>query len=235
MNIMKSFNETNTIKVGKIIFTQTEKVEWNNHKYSKGWHRAHGGVKEVSDRQVVIERIDGRAKGGLKLLATVQFDGWRGNVLLQAIKNSGIFTAPASKAPLSVRLDKFYDATAIRQIGHVKIWRRTLLGETVDFCAVLNGVTFHAKNQREAVRGVHYKIKAVAQKRNEPISYKLCKDLGFCDTGIKQFCEVFNLDLHGTYSPVQIEELVANDTAKAAPFEQELRKVAEVLNYKASI
>lgn len=232
---MKSFNETTKIQIGKFVFTQLEHVEWNNHKYSKGWHRQYGGVREVSGRRIVIEKIDRRAKSGKKQMAVVPFDSWRGNVLLSAIKQSGLFQVPQSKAPLSVRLDKFYGAEEVRTIGHIKIYERTLLGEFVDFCAVLNGVTFHAETERLAVRGVHQKIKAATKKRNEPISYKLCKELGFCDAGIKQFCEVFSLDLHSSYSPERIEELVKANTEKAAPFEGELRTMAKALNYQASI
>lgn len=232
---MKSFNETSKITIGKIVFTQSESVEWNNHKYSKAWHRQFGGVKEVSNRQITIEKLDGRAKNGKKQLAVVPFESWRGNVLLAAIKQSGLFIAPTSKAPMSIRLDKFYGAEAVRAIGHIQIYARTLLGETVDFCAVLNGVTFHAETERLAVHGVHQKIKAATKKRDEPISYKLCKELGFCDEGIKQFCEVFNLDVQGTYSPKTIEELVKTDTSKAAPFEAELRTMARAVNFGTSL
>lgn len=235
MNIMKTFNETTSIQIGKIIFTQLEHVEWNNHKYSKGWHRKFGGVKEVSDRRVVIEKIDGRAKGGKKQLVVVPFDAWRGNVLLTAIKESGLFAAPESKAPLSVRLDKFYDAKIVRTIGHIKIYERTLLGEQVDYCAVLNGVTFHAETVRTSVSGLHNKIKSAAKKRNEPISFKLCRELGFCKEGIKAFCDAFGLDINDSYSPDKIEALVKADTAKAAPFEHELRVMAKTLNYQPSI
>jgi hypothetical protein len=189
----------------------------------------------VSDRRITIEKIDGRSKGGKKQMAVVLLESWRGNVLLTSIKESGLFTAPASKAPLSVRLDKFYGAELVRAIGHIKIWERTLLGEAVDYCAVLNGVTFHADTERLAVHGVHQKIKAATKKRNEPISYKLCKELGFCEAGIKQFCDVFNLDLHDTYSPETIETLVKADTNKASPFEAELRTMAKAIGYQLSL
>jgi hypothetical protein len=157
------------------------------------------------------------------------------NVLLTAIKASGLFTAPESKTPLSVRLDKFYDASLVRTIGHIRIFERTLFESHVDFCAVLNGVTFHADSVRGAVRGVHTKIKAAAVKRNSPINLKLCKELGFCDTGIKQFCNVFSIDINGDYSPIDIENMVKDHSDLAAPFEAELRTVAKVLNYNTSI
>lgn len=232
---MLDFNKSSTVTIGKIVFTQLEHVEWNNHKYSKSWHRQYGGVKEVSDRRIVITKQDGRAKGGFKQLAVVPFDAWRGNILLTAIKNSGVFTAPISKAPLSVRLDKFYDAKVVKTVGHIRIWDRTLLGGHVDYVAVLNGVTFHADTMREAVKGLHAKIKAATKKRNEPISYKLCKELGFCDQGIKAFCDAFGLSIKETYSPSHIEDLVKADTNKAMPFEHELRVMAKTLNYQPSI
>ena len=112
-----NFDNTTIINIDKFIFTQLETVEWNYSKYSKSWHKRYGGVKEVSDRRVKIEKIDKRAKSGKKLLAVVNFDAWRGNVLLHAIKNSGLFPVPDSKINLSIRLDKQYDAVLFRQIN----------------------------------------------------------------------------------------------------------------------
>jgi hypothetical protein len=233
-----SFDTGYAVVAGGYLFIQSENVEWDNHRYSKSWHRAHGGVKVVSDRKITIYDYNGRKKQKLNPVAVVDFDAWRGNILLTAIKKSGLFQEPESKAPLSVRLDRFYDAKIIKTIGHVKIYERTLLGDHVDYVAVLNGVTFHADHgstPKDAVKGLHIKIKAAAKKRNEPISYKLCKELGFCDAGIKQFCSAFDLDIKDTFSPAYIEELVKAEPEKAEPFEHELRVVAKTLNYQPSI
>jgi hypothetical protein len=235
MNIMKSFNETNAIQIGKFIFTQLETIEWNNHKYSKSWHRQYGGVKEVSNRRIIIEKIDGRSKSGKKQMAVVTFDSWHGNVLLTAIKNSGLFPAPQTKAPLSVRLDKYYDAQIIRTAGKITVYNRTLLGEHVDYVVTLNSVTFHGASVREAIKGLHNKIKSAAKKINEPISYKLCKELGFCDSGIKSFCDAFGLSVKDTFSPAYLESIVKADFNKAAPYKNELLAMAKALNYSFSI
>lgn len=232
---MLNFNVTDVITLGKFIFEKDETITWDNNRYSKSWHRKFGGVKEVSNRTITIYKKDGRARGGRKQLAVVPFDAWRGNVLLAAIKQSGLFTVTASKAPLSVRLDKFYDAKCVRTIGNIKIWHRTLLGEHVDYCAVVNGVTFHAYKKKTAVKGLCEKIKKAAQLKNEPISYKLCKELGFCDPGIRAFCDDFGLDIKGTYSPEYIESIVKARPDLAAPFAHELRVVAKALNYQPAI
>lgn len=233
--ISASFDKSSKIVIGGHLFVQSEtkNTDWNY--YSKAWHRKYGPKRTITDRKVTIYRYNGRAKEKLQSAAVVEFDGRRGNVLIQAIKQSGLFVAHESKTPLSVRLDKFYDAKLIRTIGHVSIFERTLLENHVDFCAVLNDVTYHAESIRAAVRGVHTKIKAAAKRKNSPISLKLCKELGFCDAGIKEFCNVFHIDIHGDYSPSEIEALVAEHTALAAPFEAELRSIAKTLNYKTSI
>ena len=228
---IKNFFNSTSVEIGKFLFSQHEHVEWNNNKYSKGWHRKYGGVKEVSDRRVNIYKIDRRAKDGKKLLATVEFDAWRGNILLAAIKNSGLFTEPNCKNPLSIRLDKWYDAKLVRVIGNIKIYERTLIGGFVDYCAVLNKITFHAKTMRESISGLNKKIKAATKKLNEPISYALCKKLGFCENGIRDFCETFSLDIDGTYSPQEVEKVVSGNISAAAPFESELRTMAKALNY----
>jgi len=230
-----TFDNSSKIILGGFLFSQTEKESEDWNYYSKAWHRAHGPKRTTSDRKISIYNYNGRAKEKLQVAAVIEFAGWRGNVLLHAIKESGLFAAPESKAPLSVRLDKFYDAKLIRTIGHINIFERTLLESHVDFCAVLNGVTFHADTIRAAVGGVHTKIKAASKKRNSPINLKLCKELGFCDTGIKEFCNVFCIDIHGSYSPAEIENMVSANVGLAAPFESELRVVAKTLNYQTSI
>ena len=229
------FDTSTKLIIGGFLFVQTEMESEDWHYYSKAWHRAHGPKRSTSDRKITIYKYNGRAKQKLQEADVVEFDGWRGNLLLQTIKQSSLFVAPQSKMPLSVRLDKFYDASLVRSIGHIKIYDRTLLELHVDYCAVLNGITFHANTIRAAVRGVHVKIKAAAKKRNSPINLKLCKELGFCDAGIKQFCNVFSIDINSDYTPSEIETIVKANLAKAAPFESELRTVAKTLSYATSI
>ncbi len=229
------FDKSSKIIAGGFLFVQSESIDENWHYYSKSWHRAHGPKRIISDRKITIYKYKSRAKEKLQVAAVVDFDGWYGNVLLSAIKQSRLFSVPTSKISLSVRLDKIYDAKLIRTVGHIQIFERTLLGNHVDYCAVLNGVTFHADTVRAAVHGVHTKIKSAAKKRNSPINLKLCKELGFCDSGIKQFCNVFHIDMHGSYSPTEIESLVTSRPVDAAPFESELRTVAKTLNYKIAI
>ena len=221
--------------IGGYLFVKSEMENTDWHYYSKAWHRAHGPRRTVTDRKVTIYSYNGRCKNPMKIASVINFDGWNGNVLLRAIKESWLFTEPNTKTPLSVRLDKFYDAKLTRTIGNIKIYERTLLESHIDYCAVLNGITFHAKTEREAVRGVHAKIKVAFKKRNSPINLKLCKELGFCDAGIKEFCNVFDINIKGDYSPGEIESMIKANPDKAAPFESELRTVAKTLSYKTSI
>lgn len=229
------FDTSTKLIFGGFLFEQMEMNSEDWHYYSKAWHRAHGPKRSTSDRKITIYKYNGRAGGKLQEVEAVEFDGWRGNLLLQTIKRSNLFVAPQSKMPLSIRLDKFYDASLVRSIGHIKIYARTLLEQHVDFCAVLNGITFHANTIRAAVRGVHVKIKALVKKRNSPINLWLCRELGFCDAGIKQFCNVFSIDINSDYTPSEIETIVKANLAKAAPFESELRTVAKTLSYAAFI
>lgn len=229
------FDTSTKLIIGGFLFVQTELEIEDWHYYSKAWHRAHGPKRSTSDRKITIYKYNGRAKQKLQEADVVKFSGWRGNLLLQTIKQSSLFVAPESKIPLSVRLDKFYDASLVRSIGHIKIYARTLLDLHVDYCAALNGITFHANTIRAAVRGVHVKIKAAAKKRNSLINLKLCKELGFCDAGIKQFCNVFSIDINSDYTPSEIETIVKANLAQAAPFESELRTVAKTLSYATSI
>lgn len=231
----KSFTSTNIISIGKYEFQRIEDAEWNNNKYSRAWHRQYGGVLEVSNRRIVISRLDRRAKNGKLHIATIKFGAWRGNILLAAIKTSEAFAAPKSSIPMSIRLDKFYDAKKIGNKMGVEIFERTLLGAVADYCAVTGGHTYHAESPRAAVRGLHKKMQAAAKKHNEPITWALGKKLGFCEAGMVAFCEAFGLDTSGSLSPVTLEGIIKSDLSKARRFENELRTLAKSLGYESSI
>ena len=227
-------NTKTTAQMGAWAVVASEKGDWNS-RYSKTWHRQHGGVWEVDSRTVTFTRPWGRGQRRI----TVELDGWRGDWLATAVVKAGL--APAkSAAPMSVRLNKAYDAKIASRRGQVTIWQRTLLVEVADFCATLKRdgktVTFHAYTPREAVAGLRKKIKA-AQLRAEGkiIDRTLINKLHFCDQGVEEFCRITGIENRGTYTPDQIHAAIrAVGYESVAHFAPELKTLAQATGFDLS-
>ena len=215
-------------RVGSWIISSSESVSWDNNKYSKSYHRQYGGVKTVDARTVYVRRwncgeIENR---------DIQVSSWAGYWALKALIQSGVVSPVKVPSKLkSVQLNNAFEVRLMRTILGVSIYERTLAGSHYDYCALVGSVTFHADSIRECLRGLHKKTTEITVAKNSPINWDFCRALGFCETGIEEFCSDFNLDIKGNYSPEKIHHAVKTDMGTAAKYEYELRKVAKVLNY----
>lgn len=61
-------------RVGDWTIRTQQDVSYDNHKYSKSWHAAHGGAKSVDARIVLIRRV--KADGTLES-RDQRVDSWR--------------------------------------------------------------------------------------------------------------------------------------------------------------
>ena len=215
-------------RLGDWIISSHEDVSWDNHAYSKSWHRPHGGKKTVDGRTVQIRKWT--PDGTIKM--DVQLSSWAGNWVIKALIESGLVQpVKVPKALKAVQLNTALDVRLVRTILGVSVYERTLAGCHYDYCALGGDVTYHAATVRYAIKGLHEKTTAKAVAKNSPINWALCKSLGFCDTGIREFCSDFGLSEKGSYSPAQIHDFVKSDLAKAGKYEHELKKVAAALDY----
>lgn len=207
-----------------------EEIEEDRNYYSKAWHRAHGPKKTVVSRTVQIRSYDSKTKTVVKLDQVVE--GWRGNWALKAVIDAGIVQPVRVSTKLKpIQLHPAFAVIPVRNYGEIEIYRRELAGEIEDYCALWHGLTYHAATPRAAVHGLKTKLNAVTEQRDRPINWKLCRTLGFCEAGIKQFCRDFDLDPAGSYSPDQIRCAIEGDLESAAPYAGELRKLAQAVGY----
>ncbi len=219
------------IQIGAWRVFAREVGAWNNDRYSKSWHKSHGGVWEVERREVVAIRINQFGNFEEK---TVQLDGWRGNWMLNSLLELGLLERQAGLK--SVRLHEAFDVALEKTTLGYSVFKRTLAGEFVGYSLVApTGMTYHATTIKAAFAGLRQKLKAVEISKTHKINWDFCKKLGFCDAGIKQFASTFGLAIKGQYSPEQIEVAIKTNVGAAAPFEMELRKLAQALNYTPSL
>jgi len=122
-----------------------------------------------------------------------------------------------------IQLDPHYRVKRIRKIAGIEIWSRTLAGEVVDYCAVQDKDTYHAATPRAAMHGLVLKL-ATPGSRREILSMDYALSLGFCRSGVEQFCEDYELNPDSAYPRSEIQAIVSRGNGKAKKYERELTK-----------
>lgn len=222
-------------KAGGCIFVvrHDETEDWD--KYSKGWHNQHGPYREITARYIQVFR------GGAEV-AKIQLEGFRGQYLVNAISQF-LSMAPikVARSLKAVQLNPLFGVAALHTIGNCTLYRRTFGGETVDYCAVANGTTFHANTTSAALQGLRTKLEKMAaaetarlEAEGKVLTADYChKTYGFCETGIQEFCCLNGLDFSGTYTVREIRAAVLPNRAENCQrFAQELRTIGITLNCK---
>ena len=218
---------TKSYQLGHWEIVASQTVDEDRNYYSKAWHRSYGPKFTVSDRKLTFTRPWGKGKRVLEY----PLKAWSGDFISRAIIDLGL--APKTKQPLSIRLNKSYDAVFVESKMGYDFYRRTLLGTPVDWVIISPlGVTYHDEKRNNLVSGLHKKIKAQSRKLKGLIDYKKCRELGFCEDGIRSFCNTFNLNIKLSYTPDEIAKVVNRDMVSAKPFLPELQTLAKAYNYQ---
>jgi len=109
----------------------------------------------------------------------------RGNWLICVVADLlKIEAAQERKELRAVQLNPHCRIERVRNICGVAIYRRTLAGEHLDWCAVARGTTCHADTQRLAISGLIPKLVSAGDRR-EVLDMAYARALGFCRTGIR--------------------------------------------------
>lgn len=216
-------------RLGEWYVRAAEDVAYDRHRYSKTWHARYGAVKVVENRRVLISRV---LPDGTLDQRAVPVRAWQGNYILAALVAAGV--CKGHKGQMNVRLHSAYDIELVRKARHLTIFRRVLLGEEQDYCAVWHGLTHHARTAAEAVRGLRKAMRAVIERQSHGrfVDLALCRSLGFCDIGVRTFCAEFDLDPRGRYRPDEIERaIVGHGIARAQPYREELSRLAQAVDF----
>jgi hypothetical protein len=182
----------------------------NHERYSKTWHRQHGGVWEVSERRVDMQRRG--PLGSMEVVRSIQVPGFRGHWLVRAI--ASLLELPTPRVPAALRSVQGVDVFSVDPLPNIdgaEMYRRSLGPIEVDFCAVRGGVTFHAATPRSAVDGLARKAQSRARtdKPADLISVRTGLKLGFCMAGIRDFCDVNEIDVEASFTRKDLREIVS--------------------------
>jgi hypothetical protein len=221
-SIASKTQELPTIGEWSAIAWQEEEKDWNF--YAKSWHRNHGPKITVTGRFVKFISPSGKKS------KTVELDSWRGNWQLKAIVAAGLIKP--KKGQMNIRLNEAFEIKKIGKKQDLTFYARTLKGELYDYCVVTPmGMTYHAETPINCIQGLKLKRAALKRKEVAIIDWKFLKNLGFCDTGIKEFCSVFEFSLKDSVTPDEVYDRVKTNPSAASPFLAELRTLAETIGY----
>jgi hypothetical protein len=211
-----------TIGGWKVIAWQEETKDWNF--YSKAWHRSYGPKTTITGRFVKFISASG------KKIKTVELDSWRGNWQIKAIVAAGL--VKSHKRQMNIRLNEAFEIKKIGKKQDLTFYARTLKGEIFDYCVVTPmGMTYHAESPIACIKGLKVKRAALKRKETAIIDWKFLKVLGFCDSGIKEFCSVFDFNLKDSVTPDEVYDRVKSNPTAAVPFMAELKTLAETIGY----
>lgn len=216
--------EIKTAQIGGWTATAWQTEEKDYKFYSKSWHHNHGPKITVTGRFVKFTSAKGRTR-------TVQLDSWRGNWQTKALLEAGLVKPKSGQ--MHIRLNAAFDIKIIKKSRGYNLYQRTLKGEAVDFCLVSPlGLTYHGASMRECLAGLKQKRESQARCESATIDWKFLRSLGFCEAGIREFCSVFGFNTKKAYTPMDVYVAVSQNLAAAAPFERELRQLADVVDFK---
>lgn len=207
-------------------------VDWNF--YSKR-HHAKYGPKKTTDRLCTFAKMH---RGKVKTIVVPVKAGVEAQIINAAIEHGIIKAECKSKHPMALRLKKCFDAKKIKTIDGVVVYSRTLDGRHYDYAAhdQAANVYYHDITIDRVLTGLAQKIEAsneaAALQGEAVVTYDLCRSLGFCETGIGEFCSELGLDINGRYTPEDIKKTVLINPELAAPFRAELYTLARHFNMK---
>lgn len=202
------------VRIGQYLIRAVEEGQWVHDRYSRSWHRMYGGIWEVLDRRVELLRV-GRLLE-LEVVAPISINAFRGHWLIRAIiELLGLEPVPVPRGLRAIQGNPHFEVDYVRSLGPVRIYVRRLAGEPVDYCAVVDGETFHAASPREAVKGLHHKVKLRAEKaavqaarEREVLTAEDGFALGFCEAGMRDFCSLNGLDFDGAYTRAELRQVI---------------------------
>ena len=70
------------------------------------------------------------------------------------------------------------------------------------------GENYHAYDMERLIPGLRTKMQARIEHENEAITKKTAFRLGFCQSGVRAFCEHNDLDMDGSYTRQELRNVV---------------------------
>lgn len=211
---------TNTKYPVTLTVAWDEEHDWDF--YAKSYNRP----KSTYDNRRIEFKTIGKF-GNKEIIFTYLLDSFAGNFIEKAIAAFyKIDKIKVSKELKSLQLQDYFSLTELKAINGYRLFNRRIGNVSWDF-AILDtktGMNFHSFNLENLVPGLRNKITAKFDIENTEINKQTGYSLGFCETGMRSFCNDNNVDFEGTYTRKELRNIVTKNR------EQNYRKYKTELN-----
>lgn len=211
-----------------IIGIETEGKDWNY--YSKAWHRAHGPKRWIESRELQVYQP------GKGQIASIPVERWGAKNIVEAL--AGYFKLqkqPCPKGRKPVQMNDYFTIRLDHRINGYEIYERLFADTHVDWCIFDTKTknTYHSAKQEELVPGLRNKLQAKLDREFETITKATGFTLGFCETGMRNFCDDNDLDFDGEYSRRDMRNIVIKKRElNYRKYRSELAKIGITLSSK---
>jgi hypothetical protein len=203
------------------IYWETE-TDWDH--YAKNY----GFAKNTTSNRMVVFKTIGKL-GEIKTIFEYPLTSFSGNFMEKAIAAfQRIDKVKCPKALKPIQLADYFHVLETKSINGYRLFHR-YIGAILWDHAILDtktGNTYHAYTDDKLIPGLRNKISAKLEKENELISKQTGFSLGFCQTGMKQFCDDNSIDYEGEYTRSELRNIVIQKrTVNVNRYRNELKRI----------
>jgi hypothetical protein len=185
----------------------------------------------------------------------IPLEAWKGHWLVKAANQAGIISEN-SDANMKVIINKFARIKKERIVGGYKLYKlyfgdmfwQYSIEKNIAIKAYKDfknrTIRFHGDNLKDCILGLEVKLEKMnlplshlspkinENLKNTKISRKICYNMGFCKTGVKEFCSTYNLSNDSYITLNKLRKIVnENSVRKVSPFIDELRDIGNKFGY----
>jgi hypothetical protein len=213
----------------------TMKITWSEDHDWNFYAKSYGKPKSTyTDRAIEFQTIG--KLGKVETIYRHELTTFAGNFVEKAIAAFlKVGKVKVSKELKSIQLADFFSVVEKKAINGYRLFERRI-GELVWDFAIIDtktGANYHHSCYDELVAGSRRKIEAKIEREIEVITKETGYSLGFCEPGMRAFCDDNNVDFDGEYTRQELRNIViANRSTNCKKYRNELNQIGIVLNCK---
>lgn len=209
-------------------FPVTVCIRWSEDHNWNYYAKSYTGPKSTySDREVVFNTI--RKLGKVTEVFSYPLTTFSGAFMEKAIAAYlGVTKVKCSNNLKAIQLSDIFTVVETNSINRYRLFQRRIGAILWDY-AILDThtrTTYHANEQEKLIPGLRLKLKAKLDIESEAITKQTGYDLGFCETGMCQFCTDNNINFDESYTRQNLRNIVIeNREINYRKYSRELHKI----------
>ena len=213
----------------------TTTVDWSEDHDWNFYAKSYGRPKSTYAERAVVFQTVGKL-GKVEDIFRFELTSFSGNFMEKAIAAFfKVGKVKCAKELKSVQLADYFYLNETHQINGYRLFERKIGKLVLDYAIfdTKTGNTFHSYNPETLISGLRAKIQAKLDVEYETITKHTGFGLGFCETGMKQFCEDNGVDFNGEYSRRDLRNIVLQKRElNCKKYRIELKQIGIILNCK---